>query len=176
MARRPKENAQHELKAMGEIHAHLAALDEAAVRRVLSWVTDHLGLSTAAVVAAVAAPAPTGGRGDQDGLAAFMESKRPGTNAERIACLAHFLTRRVGQSKFRTRDLSRLNDGAGLAKFTNTAMAVKNAREKGWVSINAGFIALTNVGAQLVDALPNRTAALIKTRSAAKAPRGRPKG
>ena len=102
-----------------------------------------------------------------DALGVFVRRKSPSTNAERVLCLGYFLARQVGQSQFRTRDLSRLNDGAGLEKFTNTAMAVKAARLKGWLTVKGGVIALTSVGTQLVEALPNRTAALVQSRAAA---------
>ncbi len=169
-----KDHATAELQAMSRVVALLDALEPDAARRVMTWVSSRLGLE-----AAVAGPAMPPAAGD-DALGVFVRRKSPSTNAERVLCLGYFLARQVGQSQFRTRDLSRLNDGAGLEKFTNTAMAVKAARLKGWLTVKGGVIALTSVGTQLVEALPNRTAALVQSRAAAvrlkKSPKGKRRG
>jgi len=90
----------------------------------------------------------------------FLVEKRPGTDVERVACLAYYLTHYKNQPKFKTLDISKLNTDAAQPKFANTAVAVKNAIRLGYLApASQGMRQLSAAGEQFVRALPDRAAA-----------------
>ena len=90
----------------------------------------------------------------------FLFEKKPQTDVERIACLAHYLTHYRSTPHFKTTDLSLLNTEAAQPKFANTAYSSNNAVKLGYlVSSTKGQRQLSAVGERFVFALPDREAA-----------------
>lgn len=91
----------------------------------------------------------------------FLFEKSPQTDAERIACLAYYLTHYKDQEEFKTFDLSMLNTEAAQLKLTNAAMAVDSAtRQYGFlVPTKKGYKKLSAIGELYVQALPDRESA-----------------
>ncbi len=97
--------------------------------------------------------------GDRDELPPkeFMFQKQPRTDIERIACLAYYLTHYRDTRQFKTIDLSKLNTEAAQIKFSNTAFAVVNATNAGFlVAAERGSKQLSAIGELYVEALPDR--------------------
>jgi hypothetical protein len=87
----------------------------------------------------------------QNSAARFLSAKRPRTNIDRIVCIAAHLTAQ-GVASFRTRDLSRANDDAGAEKFSNAALAVRIAKQRGYfASVKGGKVKLSPSGKQYVQ-------------------------
>jgi hypothetical protein len=107
----------------------------------------------------------------------FMLEKDPKTDAERITCLAYYLTHYRDQPYFKTEDLSRLNTEAAQRKFANAAFTSKNAFRDGFLTAapKAGFRQLSAFGEQYVQALPDHDAAK-NVRKRMKPQRARSKG
>ena len=97
----------------------------------------------------------------------FMLEKRPGTDVERIACLAYYLTHYRGQPEFKTQDLTALNQEAGQPRIGNATQATDNAT-KGHYLINGsrGHKQISALGEQFVQALPDRERARTVYREA----------
>src|SRR5207248_8085715 len=79
----------------------------------------------------------------------FLFQKQPRTDVERVACLAYYLTHYRATSHFKTIDISQLNTEAAQVKFSNTAYAVVNA-------MNAGFLASAGKGFKQLSAMGER--------------------
>ena len=90
----------------------------------------------------------------------FLMQKKPITDAERVACLAFYLTHYCDTPYFKTLDVSKLNMEAAQIKFSNAAVAVNNATRDGLlVSATKGHKQLSAHGEMFVQALPDRDAA-----------------
>lgn len=87
----------------------------------------------------------------------FLLEKEPRTDADRVACLAYYLTHYRDTPEFKTVDISRLNTEAAQRKFSNAAQAMKNAVRDGFLTASAkkGFRQLSAMGEQYVNALPS---------------------
>ncbi|MCE5326257.1 MAG: hypothetical protein LLG01_07550 [Planctomycetaceae bacterium] len=92
----------------------------------------------------------------------FLMEKMPQTDAERICCLAYYLTYYREMPHFRTEDLSKLNTEAAQRKFSNAGFTAKNAVRDGFL-VGAGGKnrQLSAVGEQYVELLPDRSAARL---------------
>jgi hypothetical protein len=90
----------------------------------------------------------------------FLNEKRPGTDVDRVACLAYYLTHYRDTPHFRTLEISKLNTEAAQLKFSNAAYAVDNATKAGLlVPASKGSKQLSAVGEMYVQALPDRSTA-----------------
>jgi len=90
----------------------------------------------------------------------FMGVKAPTTDVERVACLAYYLTHYRGTPHFKTRDISDINIEAAQRLFSNTAFAVANATNSGYLVPSVkGCKQLSAIGEQFVQTLPDRDAA-----------------
>jgi hypothetical protein len=90
----------------------------------------------------------------------FLFQKQPRTDIERIACLAYYLAHYRDTKHFKTIDLSKLNTEAAQLKFSNSAYAVTNAANAGFLAqAGKGFKQLSALGERYVEALPDRDAA-----------------
>lgn len=153
-----------EFKSMSALHKQLAALPKPAQLRAIAWICDALDLPHPLSEKnghSAAVPASNGG-GSMEALRQVLAQKKPITNADRVAVLAWFATNHMGMQTFRTRDISRLNAAVGQPPFSNAAVAVKMARLKGWLQQRAGQLALTDLGVQFVDRLPDPDIGLAK--------------
>ena len=160
--------ADSEVKAMDAAWTALSNLEPDEQRRVVLWLIDKLKLSGAVSLAPAAlggAPAhqPTGGPSagtvTGGGLTAkqFMAQKKPKTDAERVTCLAYFLTRQRDTAQFKTKALTDLNKEAAGATFSNAAVAVSNATRDHYLApAGGGMKQITVRGEAVVDALPDR--------------------
>ena len=87
----------------------------------------------------------------------FLVEKEPESNAERVACLAYYLTHYRDTPHFKTGGIDALNTEAAQPKFSNPTVAVNNAsRDKLLVASGKGTKQLSAMGEQFVLALPNR--------------------
>lgn len=90
----------------------------------------------------------------------FLLQKQPRSDAERVACLAYYLTHYLDRPHFKTIDISRLNTEAAQIKFSNPAFSVVNATNSGYLTqAGKGFKQISAFGEQYVAALPERDAA-----------------
>ena len=79
---------------------------------------------------------------------------------ERVACLAYYLAHYRDQLHFKTADIRALNTEAAQRKFSNTAAAVGNAMNYGYLApAIKGMKQLSAGGEMYVEALPDREAA-----------------
>lgn len=90
----------------------------------------------------------------------FLRDKNPSTDVDRVTCLAYYLTHYRDTPHFKTLDISSLNTEAAQPKFSNTAVAVDNARKQGYlVPATKGNKQITALGEKFVELLPDREAA-----------------
>jgi hypothetical protein len=154
-----------EVKAMDAAFNALSSLKPDEKRRVLTWLWEKLEVGGAAPGATqVAANAPgvnttTAGTTPPGSPTAksFLAQKDPKTNAERITCLAYYLTHYKATPRFKTKQLVAANVDAAQPKFSNPAVAVMNAAGSKYLSAaGGGDKQITVLGEKLVDALPDR--------------------
>jgi len=88
----------------------------------------------------------------------FIFEKNPATEAERLACLAYYLTHYMETPHFKTVDLTRLNTEAAQRTFSNPAVASSTAIRDGYFvsASKAGYKQLSAMGERFVHALPDR--------------------
>ena len=90
----------------------------------------------------------------------FVFQKRPGTQIERVACLAYYLTHHRDTPHFKTTDISKLNTEAAQTKLSNASYAVSDATRSGLLATAAkGMKQLSALGEKYVEALPDHAAA-----------------
>ncbi|MFJ7215717.1 hypothetical protein [Amycolatopsis sp. NPDC098790] len=155
-----------ELKAMQTSYEVLSPLTEEARRRAASWLVETLGLTDLVPAGpnpnqplATAVPgAPTGAERQVVSARDFMSQKKPGSQVERIACLAYYLTHHRDTAHFKASDITSLNLEAAGQKFGNLPRDLDNAdRQSGYVvSAGQGAKQMTARGDAVVEALPDR--------------------
>lgn len=98
----------------------------------------------------------------------FLIKKQPTSDVERVACLAYYLAHYRDQQHFKTGDIYALNTEAAHRRLSNTAYAVGNAMQSGYLTQGLkGMKQLSASGEMFVEALPDReaaTAALANSR------------
>jgi hypothetical protein len=150
----------------------LSGLESDEQRRVLIWLIDKLKLSGSVSLGTPAPGAPTvlqpaggaGGSGSGAGLTPkqFMAQKKPKTDAERMACLAYFVTQHRGTAVFKTKVLTDLNKAAAGTPFSNPGVAANNAALAHYLAAaGGGTKQITVRGEALVEALPDREKAKV---------------
>ena len=156
-----------DVEALSTIVALLKQLEPDAQKRVLSSVQTFLGIAAQARDHS----SPSEPRGISDSTQEFsrdrtlspkefLHDKRPGTDVERVACLAYYLTHYRSTPHFKTIDISSLNTEAAQPKFSNAAVPVDNARQVGLlVPATKGNKQISAVGEKFVELLPDRDAA-----------------
>ncbi len=160
-----------ELTAMQAAYEAIKELEPDQQRRAVGWLIDTLGLTGLNVAAgrdAVEPKPPLGGGGDGDrelnrqGVSPkeFIRAKKPTTTAERLACLAYYLTHVRATTMFKTPDLVAVNTEAAGPRIANASRDVDNAdRGSGYlVSAGGGSKQISARGEALVEALPDRDA------------------
>ena len=156
---------------------------EHVLRTVATWFRIGLpvaaGSATSLAGAQASSPTSPNKSPDEDRFSdrpelsakAFIFEKDPMTEAERLACLAYYLTHYQETPHFKTVDLSRLNTEAAQRKLSNPAVAANNAMRDGFFvqAPKSGYKQLSAMGERFVQLLPNREAALqVKQRMASR--------
>jgi hypothetical protein len=178
-----------ELQAIQQLISALEPLDSGAKGRVIAYVFQRLGLSSAALPtdpgAAAATPsvtAPTGTPRVVD-IRTFASEKAPSSQTERTVLVAFYLSelapKAARKSEISGADLEKYQKQAGLRAPTNTRHALFSARHAGYLdSAGHGKYKLNAVGYNLVaHGLPSSggSAAPAVTSPRRKSRNGRPK-
>ena len=151
-----------EVKAMEAAFNALSSLKPDEKRRVLTWLWEKLEVGGAPPAGAAAA---AGNSPDVQPTAppanltakSFLAQKDPKTDAERITCLAYYLTHYKATPRFKTKALVAANVDAAQPRFSNPAVAVMNAARSKYLSAaGGGDKQITVLGEKLVEALPDR--------------------
>lgn len=158
-----------DFEALSTILGVLKQLETDAQRRVLESVQTFLGLP---LQPRVTAPErhilPYSNTENDQGFSRdrtlspkeFLRDKHPITDLERVICLAYYLTHYRDKPHFKTVDISAINTEAAQPKFSNTSVAVENARNLGYlVPATKGNKQISDVGEKFVELLPDREAA-----------------
>lgn len=163
------DNSGEELEIFNQIVSSLSRLDREAQIRLLQTVATFLQIDS--VEGGKKPPLSVISTGSAQQELAFSErdemppkefilEKQPRTEAERITCLAYYLTHYRDIPHFKTLDLSKLNTESAQQKFSNTAQISKNATRAGMlVPASKGMKQLSALGEQFIQALPDRQAA-----------------
>lgn len=160
--------ADPEVSAMDTALNAFSSLESDQQKRVLIWLIDKLKLSGSVSWGTPAPGAPTVHLPSGAPVAPvsgagltpkqFMAQKKPKTDAERITCLAYYLTNYRQTPHFKTKELTDLNtkEAAGTT-FSNAAVAVSNATRDQYLSpAGGGKKQITVRGEAVVEALPDR--------------------
>jgi hypothetical protein len=152
-------------------------VDRAATNRIISFVMTGSTLPE------------RGGLGGEEGAAGasggsaagtsnlkpkeFIARKKPSTQYERIACLAHYLAIERKVTEFGAKEIAAVNKEAAQQPISNLAQIMGDtARKYGYLSAaGGGKKQITAVGEEVVKALPDRQAvkaALVEYRPAKK--------
>jgi hypothetical protein len=154
-----------EVEAMQTSLGALSVLDQAEQKRVLEWLADKLNLATIGVPSpgvsergTVSNAKASATHGNTPTPKHFMVEKRPTTDVERITCLAYYLTHYRDTTHFKSKQLGELNKEAAQPKFSNAAVAVKNATVQNQYlsAAAAGNKQITARGEAIVEALPDQ--------------------
>jgi hypothetical protein len=153
-----------EVVAMDAALKALSDLESAEQKRVLAWLVEKLNLSGFAPLGSQSPQTSTqlgtqqaAGTAGMPSAKQFMAQKKPKTDAERITCLAYYLTHYRKIEKFKTKELTDLNKEAAGAPFSNAAVAVSNAaRDSYFAPAGGGLKQITTRGEAVVEALPDR--------------------
>lgn len=157
-----------DFEALSTIVGILKELDSDAQKRVLQSVQTFLGVAPArgqqsSNETLPFSEAPYDQSFSRDRTLSpkeFLRDKNPLTDVERVTALAYYLTHYRDTPHFKTLDISTLNTEAAQPKFSNTAVAVDNARKLGYlVPATKGNKQITALGEKFVDLLPDREAA-----------------
>ena len=161
-----------ELEALGIILGVLEPLDDEKRHFVLKTVSERLGISPITTTVPLTGSVPVSAGNQTQPLRSgevplanmspkeFLKSKLPSTDAQRIACLAFYLTHARKQNHFKTGDLRKLNTEAAAPKLSNPAVTVMNATAHSRLLSPAGGgkKQITTIGEDLVNALPDQEA------------------
>ena len=158
-----------DFEALSTIVGVLKQLEPDVQRRVLQSVQSFLGLSLQhQVTSHDEKPLPASRTVAGQGFSLdrtlspkeFLRDKHPAMDVERVACLAYYLTYYRDTPHFKTIDISALNTEAAQPKFSNTSVAVENARAQGYlVPATKGNKQISAPGEKFVELLPDKDAA-----------------
>jgi hypothetical protein len=104
-------------------------------------------------------PGSTPSGGDKLTPKQFLAQKKPGSNYERVACLAYYLSNYRDTPHFKTSDINKLNTESAH-HFTNAALFVTHATSSYHylAAAGGGKKQITPLGEAIVEALPDRAA------------------
>ena len=90
----------------------------------------------------------------------FLFQKRPGSDVDRVTCIAYYLTHYRDTPHFKTTEINQLNTEAAQIKLSNASNTVSNAMRRGLlVTAAGGMKQLSALGEKYVEALPDRASA-----------------
>lgn len=154
-----------DVEALSTIVGVLKQLEPDAQRRVLQSAQMFLGLTVSQVHSEenFGSKRVSGEDFSRDRTLSpkeFLRDKNPGTDVERVTCLAYYLAHYRDTPHFKTVDISTLNTEAAQPKFSNTSVAVDNARASGYlVAATKGNKQISAAGEKFVELLPDKEAA-----------------
>jgi|SRR3989344_1239858 len=154
-----EKKASYHIDILGEGVNISQEVSREVAKRVVSLVFDADKIDRAGLGQIVTTA--QGGMADTETVdpKAFRASKKPGSDMERITCLAYYLTHFRSTTQYRTKDLTSLNIEAAQPNFANATVAAKNAVQNNYLSIaGGGKRQITSQGEAIVEALPNRDA------------------
>ena len=170
-----KPQEDRELTAMSQSLKALEGLESHVQERVIRWLCEKLKLKTGSIAPTPAPsehtitsahhntpPAATNQPiyGALGTVKEFLTNKNPRKDIERIACLGYYHSRKTGNARFKTIDLSKLNAEAQYPKLSSASVAARNATNSGLLATTGGgFKCLTPAGEAYVEALPDMEAA-----------------
>lgn len=96
-------NLAKELEAMSTISSALSELEAPAIKRVISWVADHYGVSVADTLAQKGPPLGAAAASDHTGfneVADLFDAVNPKTGAERALAVGYWFQKVQGQQDF----------------------------------------------------------------------------
>jgi hypothetical protein len=151
-----REQGSFQLKLTGTGISVVRPISEITARQIVALVMG--GNAPAEPSAPIYdSPAAAGSRTDASTPKAFMTSKRPKTDMEKVTCLAYYLSHFRQVAAFKTRELTELNIEAAQQKLTNPSATARNAVSDGYLSLaGSGRKQITSRGEALVEALPDR--------------------
>jgi hypothetical protein len=164
-----------EVEALGTVLAAVQDLDAVQRQWVFSSAMSNLGIEVQRSSHA-GGQVPNVGEGGIKGSASsartpvsikegltpkeFLRTKNPQSDVQRMACLGYYLNLQRGQSHFKTKELTALNQEAAGTPIGNPAQAVANATKQSHYLAPAGGgkKQITAFGEEVVDALPDQAA------------------
>ena len=158
MATKQKEDV-YKLKLTAAGVSIYRTVDETVARQIISLVMGGAagGAGNAAGNPGFAPAAPGAAPTNSSTPKAFMSSKRPATDMERVTCLGYFLTHYRETNAFKTRELTKLNTEAAGPKLSNFLATARNAVSHGYLAVaGSGRKQITERGEAVVSALPDR--------------------
>ena len=110
----------------------------------------------------------------QQNIRTFMRVKAPKTDVQRVACLVYYLNRTTGQPAFASKDIVTAQTDSGISKFNMTRALDNATRHAKYLSNRGREKQLTNLGEDVVHALPSQEA--VKEAEMAGRGRGKARG
>ncbi len=162
------QSLQPDVEALGTVVDALQQLDDQQKLWVLQTAASRFSLRTPTSATSGGTPAvgsaassPSGDTQVQSNgdisPKAFIRGKNPQSDVQRISCLAYYLTNFRATPRFKTKELTKLNGDASYPNFSNPTVAVNNARKEKYLTpAGGGYKKLTNIGEDLVNALPDQ--------------------
>lgn len=161
-----KSKHEETLDAVKSAIKALEVLDEEQQKQAIRTITQLLGHAGVAGPNSDSSVGGTGSDGNLGGTPditkmtpkAFLKTKKPVSDAERVTCLAYYLTHARDTQHFKTADITKLNTEAAQPALSNTTVAVDNAtRSNQYLAIaTGGKKQITPLGEAVVEALPNQ--------------------
>ena len=152
---RKRNDGDYTLKLTGAGVSIERAVNEAVARQITALVMG--GAASGDSEAGKSGVLAGSSLGDPSTPKAFMSSKRPMTDMERVTCLGYFLTHHRSSTAFKTKDLTDLNIEAAQAKLSNASSTARNAVTHGFLALaGSGRKQITPRGEAVVAALPDR--------------------
>lgn len=157
-----KKEKMTETEVMQQAFEALEMLPKDDVPRVLNWLIAKLNVQMQAGTLAISNTSPLSKPALPSGHITspqlFMDEKNPKTDAERVTCLAYYLTDFMQAPSFKSLDISDANKKAAQPKLSNVTVALNDATHKYQflAVVGGGKKQLTSRGRRVVDALPDR--------------------
>jgi hypothetical protein len=174
MAKGPEE---YKIKLSGPGHSFDRSISEQVATQIINLVmTGNASVPPPSTGTPPAPLAGSQGSPSQPGVGGmnakqFLSAKRPTNFYQRVACLAYFLTHGENVTRFKTRDITRVNTDAAQSKLSNPSLFVAHATATYHFLSSAGGGAkqITTLGEAVVEALPDQ--AKVKTLQSEHKPR-----
>ena len=176
-----KSSSDYKVSLSGDVMIKDRQISEDLARQIINLV---MGGASVPVGSAAASVTPFPGTqvintptGSAQTPKLFMAEKKPSSGAERITCLAYYLSKHRNVQAFKTKDISKVNIEAAQPPFSNAAVFARDAVRSGYLAkAGGGAKQIAVLGEAVVEALPDREkvkAAIESNRMHAKKPQKR---